>query len=72
MTPPTSLTSALADALRVSQDRCIRNYDMKVVKVCSRCAALAAYDAWVAGQTVPIVQTPALAREMVRKESDDE
>lgn len=40
---------------------------------CPGCAWLAAYDAWVAEQAqVPIVETPAVAREMVRKESDDE
>lgn len=47
------IAERMAAALRTSQDRCIRDYTMKVVHKCSRCAALEAYDAWIS-----IVQQP--------------
>jgi hypothetical protein len=49
----TDIAERLAAALRTSQDRCKRDYDMKVVQKCSRCAALELYDAHIA-----IVQVP--------------
>lgn len=47
------IAERMAAALRTSQDRCIRDYTMKVIHKCSRCAALEAYDAFVS-----IVQQP--------------
>lgn len=54
MTDPLhAIAARLAAALRTSQDRCLRDYDMKVVAQCSRCKALAEWDAFT-----KIVQLP--------------
>lgn len=48
MTDWPSIAHDLAQALRSTPDRCARDYDMKAVKVCARCRALAEYDRAVA------------------------
>jgi hypothetical protein len=64
--PLSAIAARLAAALRSSPDRCIRNYDMKVVSQCSRCTALAEYDAHQA-----IVQTPENAAKAAKGERHD-
>lgn len=53
------IAERMAAALRTSQDRCIRGYDMKVIQQCSRCAALALYDAHISIVADPRNSPPA-------------
>jgi hypothetical protein len=67
---PDALTTRLASALRTRRCECLdlAHWPWKREVKCSRCAALEAYDAFIAASLAAseIIQTPAGAAEAVR------